>query len=473
MDIMSIRNKSRYKRIKFKDKSLIMNFARATLLSAFTIVILIFNLYSLFKIDWSLSVFGILRQFRITPLLIISIFMGLGICIGLVKYYIWNQADHYKQLQHRQSIARMIVENRWYDTEIVKVESFFSDIKSRKKEIVTYFPKIWYKAENGVLTIKVEISMGKYQEQFFTLEKKLESGLFAELITKELKEGYLEYKFMYDMIANRISIDEVEARDGKLKLMKNLWWDYDNLPNMLICGGIGGGKTYFLLTIIKALLNTNAKIYIADPKNADLADLEASMDNVYYRAGDIAQLIDKFHAEMLIRTEKLKNMPTYQTGENYAYAGLEARFLVLDEYAAFLELVGKKENGGIISKMQQIIMMGRQIGFFVILGIQRPDAKYLPDGVRDQFNFRVGLGNMSDLGYSMLFGETNKKFYQKAIKGRGYVDMGVNVISEFYTPLVPKGYKFINEIGKLSAGRKRMEKQNEVEEKTVEEKEES
>jgi hypothetical protein len=34
-------------------------------------------------------------------------------------------------------------------------------------------------------------------------------------------------------------------------------------------------------------------------------------------------------------------------------------------------------------------------------------------------------------------------------KRRGYVDTGRSVISEFYTPLVPKRYDFIEEIEKM------------------------
>ena len=92
-----------------------------------------------------------------------------------------------------------------------------------------------------------------------------------------------------------------------------------------------------------------------------------------------------------------------------------------------------------------------QAGYFLIVACQRPDAKYFSDGIRDNFNFRVGLGRISELGYGMLFGsDVKKQFFQKRIKGRGYCDVGTSVISEFYTPLVPKGHDFLQTIGSLA-----------------------
>jgi len=114
---------------------------------------------------------------------------------------------------------------------------------------------------------------------------------------------------------------------------------------------------------------------------------------------------------------------------------LSANFLIFDEYVAFMDMLGRK-SADVMNQLKKIIRLGRQAGFFIILACQRPDAKYLGDGIRDQFNFRVALGRMSELGYGMMFGETKKDFFQKQIKGRDYVDVGTSVISEFYTPLV-------------------------------------
>ena len=46
-----------------------------------------------------------------------------------------------------------------------------------------------------------------------------------------------------------------------------LYYLYSNITHALIAGGTGGGKTYFLLTLIEALLHTDAVLYILDPKN--------------------------------------------------------------------------------------------------------------------------------------------------------------------------------------------------------------
>lgn len=236
--------KQRGKRIRPSGKDLVFHFTIASLLPVFLLVVGLFHVKTIQQINW--QDFNLSQADKIDiPYLIISFSVAILICLLVAFVFKRVRYDTVKQLYHRQKLAKMILENKWYESEQVKTEGFFKDSAGRTKEKITYFPKMYYRLKNGLIQIRVEITLGKYQDQLLHLEKKLESGLYCELTDKELKDSYVEYTLLYDTIASRISIDEVEAKDGKLRLMKNVWWEYDKLPHMLIAGGTGGEKVSY------------------------------------------------------------------------------------------------------------------------------------------------------------------------------------------------------------------------------------
>ena len=268
-------------RIRASDKHLVYHFSIGMFLVVFVAVLLLLNIKQLMRTDW--EHFSLLENgLTLSPYNFITILIATGVCALVAFLYYRFCYDSFKKLLHRQKLARMVLENKWYEADTVQDSGFFTDLQSRSREKIVWFPKIYYQMEKGLLHIRCEITLGKYQDQLLRLEDKLESGLYCELTDKTLHDGYIEYTLLYDMIANRITIDEVRAENGCLRLMKNLVWEYDALPHALIAGGTGGGKTYFLLTLIEALLHTNAVLYILDPKNGDLADLGTVMGNVYH-----------------------------------------------------------------------------------------------------------------------------------------------------------------------------------------------
>lgn len=117
----------------------------------------------------------------------------------------------------------MILKNEWYESETTQGSGFFKDFSTTsKKEKITYFPNMYYRLEHGLLYIRTEITLGKYQDLRLHLERKLETDSYCELVSKELKDSYVEYVLLYDTIANRITIDEVQAVHSSLRLMKNI-----------------------------------------------------------------------------------------------------------------------------------------------------------------------------------------------------------------------------------------------------------
>lgn len=374
-----------------------------------------------------------------------------GAMTVLLAYFIFF--EKYRRIWHRQKIARMFISNRFIEKESYSTESTWglSD-KTVTKTKITYFPKAYYKINKGYIEFRVAMDMSRFQDRYLKLGDELENGLYCTLVDRELEENFVCYKLMYDVQRNRISIDDVTVQNGSMKLMEHIEWKFDELPHMLIAGGTGGGKTYFILTMIEALLKSGAELRILDPKNADLADLEEVMPSgtVFSRKNGIKMTLMKAKNEMHRRSEEMKTMPNYKTGGNYASVGMRPFFVIFDEYVAFMEMLDHKEKQEVLEDMKQLTMLGRQAGVFLILANQRPDAKYLADGIRDQFNFRVALGRNSETGYGMMFGDVDNTFVNKRIKGRGYADYGASIITEFYTPLVPKGYDFLQEIGKVT-----------------------
>lgn len=297
------------------------------------------------------------------------------------------------------------------------------------------------------------MDMSRFQQRFMELGREFENGLFCDLVSTDMEDGFFTYKLLYDAGRNRIGINEAVVEKGSMTLMKHIDWAFDKLPHMLISGGTGGGKTYFILTLVKSLVASGADVRILDPKNADLADLEEVLKGkVYSRKNGIMMTLRKSVEDMMQRMDDMKNHPNYRTGENYSYLGYKPVFIIFDEYVAFMDMLDFKERETAMQDIKQIIMLGRQMGFFLVAGAQRPDAKYFADGIRDQFNFRVSLGQMSETGYGMLFGDNEKSFVDKGIKGRGYAYAGTGNIMEFYSPLIPNGYDFIEEIRLAAKG---------------------
>ena len=191
--------------IRASDKSLVFRFLSGSLLLLFLTVVMLLNLKTIITTDWkSTSLFQDGNvHFSVTPYMIVTVIVSVLVCVIVALLYRHFQYDKVKQLFHRQKLARMILENGWYESETTQDSGFFKDLPaSGKKEKITYFPKLYYRMDNGLLYIRTEITLGKYQDQLLHLEKKLETGLYCELVSKELHDSFVEYVLLYDTVAN-------------------------------------------------------------------------------------------------------------------------------------------------------------------------------------------------------------------------------------------------------------------------------
>ena len=99
------------KRIRASDKSLVYRFSLSTFLLLFVVVILLLNLKQLMHTDW--EQFSLLNNgLTLSTYNFITILIATGVCALVAFLYYRFCYDRFKQLLHRQKLARMILENK-------------------------------------------------------------------------------------------------------------------------------------------------------------------------------------------------------------------------------------------------------------------------------------------------------------------------------------------------------------------------
>lgn len=360
----------------------------------------------------------------------------------MVRRLSFLRGGFFYRVYQRQMLARLLKSNDLYEKRVQK--------NTDKNHERLLFPKVFYRHTKDILYLTVPTDGMKWHDRFQKIAKTFEEMYIADFIDAHKQMGFTTYSFMIDVISKRINIKDCLVENGQVKLMEGVVWDYAETPHMLVTGGTGGGKSYFLLTLIQALIQVGT-VDVCDPKEADLKDLENLAyfkKHVFYGTKWITKCLKNAVDEMNRRYVYMKALPNYTTGKNFAFYDIPPYFIIVDEWTAFFSTLTYKEQDEILRYVKELVLKARQAGVFLILATQRPDAENFGGGVRDNLLFRVSLGKLSEQGYYMTFGaeQKGKAFINKRIKGRGYCDNGSGIPREFYAPLVPKTYHFLSQL---------------------------
>ena len=136
------RFKKKGNRIRASDKSLVFRFATGSLLLLFFMAMILLNLKTIITTYWnSVTLFsdGNL-QFHLTPYRIVTLIISVFTCLAAALLYYRFRYDKVKELFHRQKLARMILENGWYEAETSQDGGIFKDLPldGKKKRIAPY-----------------------------------------------------------------------------------------------------------------------------------------------------------------------------------------------------------------------------------------------------------------------------------------------------------------------------------------------
>ncbi|MBZ5984169.1 cell division protein FtsK [Leuconostoc gelidum subsp. gasicomitatum] len=389
------------------------------------------------------------------------LFIPMTITVWLLVISVWLLRRLYRDyaLKHDNAIARYMrsIELRQLISLLLVSKGFYDTDDDEQGQYVAYFPKVRIKFlfKTGQIILEEPVDGQKYMERFSKgeFDMAVEIALLADRQTTEFEKNKMVSTFAFEPIKFRRQLLELEPKKGVLQISKGIDWQYDKFYNALISGNVGTGKSYTMFAVIGQLLALTKFVDIIDPKRSDLASLkyvDELKDRVHSTQTEINQAVIDYYTEMMSRAEKMEKIKASGKIGTYKDYNFAPHFLVFDEFGAYYEMndrlsysdEGYESYNTAMSNLKEIAMLGRELGFYILIGMQRPDGNSLPMAVGNQLNMRINMGVPTPEIEKMVFSDNDKQLRSLSshLKGWGFIKIGDGQVRSFFAPEVPKDF---------------------------------
>lgn len=214
-----------------------------------------------------------------------------------------------------------------------------------------------------------------------------------------------------------------------------MFWDVStksNKPHCLIVGPTGGGKTSVIRTLLTEAARRGIPFVGVDPKMIELDGLEGypGCGAIVYDPVRAAMLVRALHAEMMARNHYVHVNKIEPSELPLLIAVLDEFFILSGKWQRLMK-TGDDETKALLAQLDplgawaDLAVLARSAGIRLLLGVQRPDAQLFggaSGNARDNFGTRMSLGNLSQDGALMMWGDAGVgRQVDTSIPGRGVV----------------------------------------------------
>lgn len=323
----------------------------------------------------------------------------------LVRFdFLKTKKDFFSFMIAKIKLERELINSEFY----VKLKSY------KERQIFVKLPNVEILRQSDfVIVVKINSSIDNFEK----LEKLDLSPIFSgyrQMIVSNTRERdkviFRLEKIDFDRQLKIKTIDEIADINWRsdLIIIDRLTSIKSN-SHLLLTGQTGSGKTYGLLYLLLCYKIRNADVSVCDPKLSDLADLSKKIG---YRSAtskdEILEEVRQTFLEMERRKQQRKE-ESWGISTTATQNGLNLKILMIDEFASLQIKMDKKELAELLNYLYQIILEGRALGVFVILGLQQANATVLPTALREQFSSIFVLGNSGEQTKNVAFQERAQK----------------------------------------------------------------
>ena len=193
-----------------------------------------------------------------------------------------------------------------------------------------------------------------------------------------------------------------------VKLTRSLHWDASKALNVLIAGSRGMGKSFMTMALMLRLANLGppTQIFGIDFKQSDISRVDNLLPNgrIAFNKGQIFNLLEHFIALMKKRRDFINSKSKFGATANSLKMPLF--YLIYDEYGAFTSVLSNKEKKEHDALLSQIMLLGRQYNFGIILISQQVSVgnSGLNSNLKEQCGLIIHMGTATKEALRITFG---------------------------------------------------------------------
>ncbi|NBI28622.1 FtsK/SpoIIIE domain-containing protein [Chengkuizengella marina] len=232
-----------------------------------------------------------------------------------------------------------------------------------------------------------------------------------QFILSIYKQPIRQFDYNYDDITNSIKNMNLPILVGQSRSGIEAY-DMTKYPHLLIAGETGSGKSTQLRSILSTLIHSDSnklKIYLADLKRSEFHLFKGIANKVVYDADELIKILRKIKKELTTRGELLEksevaNIEDLHSPPPYILLGI-------DEVALL-----KKEDD-IMEIIEEISAIGRALGVYLILSMQRPDASILDGKLKNNLTVRMAFRHSDEINSRITLGSGDAANIKQTQKG--------------------------------------------------------
>lgn len=313
----------------------------------------------------------------------------------------------------------------------------------RGNKTIYYYPKIHsceYKNEENKTQLVFTLRNGQDPKEI-----KQKEYIFQQYFGKNIEiKGDLK-KFILNVYHKRMSNELVysykaikEELKGKLPIPcginqtgKYRTFDLTIHPHILIAGETGSGKSSMLRNILTTLIQykepSDLQLYLVDCKKSEFGIFRKveHVQCVLNKVSDIRKMLTKIKEELDERSDLTDTFEVTHIDDLPSTHKKPYVIVCIDEFVML------RKDEAIMDILTEIVAIGRTLGVFAVLSMQRPSADILDTSIRANLTVRMGFKVADKINANIINTEGAEK-----IEEPGRFKLRIGELEEIQSPFL-------------------------------------